>query len=57
MKTPAEHTKLERWSREGKPYLEEYAGSGKFKDRAVIVTGGDSGQYRLLRVAFSSVVC
>lgn len=39
----AEHTKLERWDKDGKPYLEEYAGAGKLKGKKVIITGSDSG--------------
>lgn len=39
----AEHTKLEKWDDDGVPYLEEYVGSGKLKDKAAIITGGDSG--------------
>lgn len=39
----AEPTKLERWDEEGKPYLAEYVGSGKLKNKKIIITGGDSG--------------
>lgn len=39
----SEHTKLERWDRDGKPYLQEYVGSGKLADKSVIITGSDSG--------------
>lgn len=39
----AEHSKVEMWTREGEPYLQEYQGSEKLKGKAVIVTGGDSG--------------
>ncbi|KAK9894222.1 NAD(P)-binding protein [Cystobasidium minutum MCA 4210] len=39
----AEHTKLEKWDENGKPYLEEYVGSGKLKGKKIIITGGDSG--------------
>lgn len=39
----AEHTKLEKWDENGKPYLEEYKGADKLKNKKVLVTGGDSG--------------
>jgi hypothetical protein len=39
-----EHTKLEKWDENGKPYLEEYAGSGKLKAKQILITGGDSGK-------------
>lgn len=39
----AEFTKLETWDDDGKPYLKEYAGSGKLKGKKAIITGGDSG--------------
>lgn len=39
----AQHTQLERWDDEGKPYLAEYKGSGKLEGKAAIITGGDSG--------------
>lgn len=39
----AEPTKLERWDEDGKPYLAEYVGSGKLKNKKIIITGGDSG--------------
>jgi len=43
MEPLAEPTKLERWDEEGKPYLAEYVGSGKLKNKKIIITGGDSG--------------
>lgn len=41
MEPLAEHTKVEKWDENGRPYLEEYVGSGKLKGKKVIVTGGD----------------
>ena len=41
--TPAIWTQLEYWDQDGKPYLKEYEGRGLLKDKAVIITGGDSG--------------
>lgn len=49
----AEHTRVERWTREGKPYLEEYRGCGKLEGKAAIVTGGDSGIGRSVSVFFA----
>jgi len=43
METPAIWTQLEHWDQDGKPYLKEYEGRGLLKDKAVIITGGDSG--------------
>ncbi len=43
MEPLASHTKVEKWDNEGKPYLEEYKGTGKLQGKAAIVTGGDSG--------------
>ncbi|KAF2396681.1 NAD(P)-binding protein [Trichodelitschia bisporula] len=40
---PAAWTQLEHWSSDGKPYLKEYEGRGLLKDKAVLITGGDSG--------------
>ncbi|KAK4052375.1 hypothetical protein OIV83_002177 [Microbotryomycetes sp. JL201] len=53
MEPLAEHTKIEKWTREGEPYLTEYEGSGKLKDKAAIVTGGDSGIGRTVAVFFA----
>jgi len=36
-------TQLEFWTDDGKPYLQEYEGRGLLKDKAVLITGGDSG--------------
>lgn len=36
-------TQLEYWTNEGEPYLKEYEGRGLLKDKAVLITGGDSG--------------
>jgi len=43
MEPLAEHTKLEKWDENGKPYLEEYVGSGKLKNKKIIISGSDSG--------------
>ncbi|KAJ7478653.1 hypothetical protein B0H11DRAFT_2028147 [Mycena galericulata] len=43
MKPFAEHTKIEKWDENGKPYLEEYVGSGKLKNKKIIISGSDSG--------------
>lgn len=43
MKESAVWTKLEYWGEDGKPYLKEYEGQGLLKDKAVLITGGDSG--------------
>lgn len=52
MEPLAEHTKVERWHR-GEPRLEEYVGSGKLKDKKVIITGGDSGIGRTVAAFFA----
>lgn len=43
MEPYAEHTKIERWDENGKPYLAEYEGSAKMQNKKVLITGGDSG--------------
>jgi len=43
MEPLAEHLKIELWDEKGKPYLEEYQGSGRLKGKTVLITGGDSG--------------
>lgn len=43
MKPAAHWTQLEFWDNEGKPYLKEYEGRGLLKDKAALITGGDSG--------------
>ncbi|GAM87139.1 hypothetical protein ANO11243_051600 [Dothideomycetidae sp. 11243] len=40
---PAVWTQLEFWDEKGEPYLKEYEGRGLLKDKAVLITGGDSG--------------
>jgi hypothetical protein len=40
---PASWTQLEFHDKDGKPYLKEYEGRGLLQDKAVLVTGGDSG--------------
>ncbi|KIY04041.1 uncharacterized protein Z520_00733 [Fonsecaea multimorphosa CBS 102226] len=47
----ANWTQLEFWDDEGKaPFLKDYEGRGLLKDKAVIVTGGDSGIGRAVAV-------
>ncbi|KAL0946614.1 hypothetical protein HGRIS_012811 [Hohenbuehelia grisea] len=53
MEPKAEHTKIEKWDENGKPYLEEYQGSGKLKGKNAIVTGGDSGIGRTVAIFFA----
>jgi NAD(P)-dependent dehydrogenase (short-subunit alcohol dehydrogenase family) len=43
MKEQANWTQLEYWDDNGKPYLKEYEGRGLMTDKAVLITGGDSG--------------
>lgn len=43
MKNQAVWTQLEYWGDDSKPYLKEYEGRGLLKDKAVLITGGDSG--------------
>ncbi|POY71634.1 hypothetical protein BMF94_5328 [Rhodotorula taiwanensis] len=52
MEPLAEHTKVERWHR-GEPYLEEYRGCDKLKDKKAIITGGDSGIGRTVAIFFA----
>jgi hypothetical protein len=46
MAIPAEHSKVECWDDQGKPYLKEYVGSDKLKGKKAIITGGDSVSVR-----------
>jgi predicted ATP-dependent serine protease len=39
----ANWSQLEYWGDDGKPYLKEYEGRGLLQDKAVLITGGDSG--------------
>ncbi|KAF1990788.1 short chain dehydrogenase/ reductase-like protein [Aulographum hederae CBS 113979] len=41
---------LEFWTDDGKPYLQEYEGRGLLKDKAVLITGGDSGIGRAVAI-------
>jgi len=43
MKPASNWTQLEFWTDDGKPYLQEYEGRGLLKDKAALITGGDSG--------------
>lgn len=44
LKPAANWTQLEHFDDSGeKPYLKEYEGRGLLKDKAVLITGGDSG--------------
>lgn len=46
MKPSANWTQLEYFDDSGeKPYLKEYEGRGLLKDKAVLITGGDSGTF------------
>ena len=48
---PANWTQLEFWDDDGtKPYLQEYKGQGLLKDKAVLITGADSGIGRSVAV-------
>ncbi|KAJ6472882.1 hypothetical protein C8R47DRAFT_1221620 [Mycena vitilis] len=53
MEVPAEHSKVECWDEEGKPYLKEYVGSEKLKGKKAIITGGDSGIGRTASIFFA----
>ncbi|KAF9490584.1 NAD(P)-binding protein [Pleurotus eryngii] len=53
MKPLAEHTKLEKWDENGKPFLWEYRGSGKLEGKNAIITGGDSGIGRSVAIFFA----
>lgn len=44
LKPAANFTQLEAFDDNGKPYLKEYEGRGQLKDKAALVTGGDSGE-------------
>lgn len=55
MEPLANHTQLEKWTREGKPYLEEYKGNEKLEGKAAIITGGDSGIGRTVSASFIDV--
>ncbi|KAL1702269.1 hypothetical protein EV121DRAFT_210445 [Schizophyllum commune] len=48
-----EYSRLEEWDEEGNPRLVEYQGAGKLKNKAIIVTGGDSGIGRATAIAFA----
>ncbi|KAK8160587.1 short chain dehydrogenase/ reductase-like protein [Phyllosticta citrichinensis] len=39
----ANFTQLEFWTDDGKPYLQEYEGRGLLKEKAALISGGDSG--------------
>jgi len=46
----ANWSQLEFWDDEGKPYLQEYEGRGLLKNKAVLITGGDSGIGRAVSI-------
>ncbi|KAJ7813926.1 hypothetical protein B0H14DRAFT_3090221 [Mycena olivaceomarginata] len=50
MAIPAEHSRVECWDEDGKPYLKEYVGSEKLKGKKAIITGGDSGIGRAVTI-------
>lgn len=50
MDPSADWSQLEFWTDDGKPFLKEYEGRGLLKDKAVIVTGGDSGIGRAVAI-------
>jgi len=52
-----EHTKLEYWDDDGKPFLREYQGCGKLQGKTAIVTGGDSGIGRAAAIMFAREGC
>lgn len=41
----AEHSRLEYWDSNGKPYLKEYVGTNKLGGKKAIITGGDSVRF------------
>lgn len=43
MEPAAVWTQVEFWTDDGKPYLKEYEGRGLLKNKAALITGGDSG--------------
>lgn len=50
----ANWTQLEFWDDEGtKPYLQEYEGRGLLKDKAALITGGDSGIGRSVAILWA----
>lgn len=54
MEPAANWTQLEFWDDEGtKPFLKEYQGTGLLKDKAILITGGDSGIGRSVAILFA----
>jgi predicted ATP-dependent serine protease len=53
MKEQANWTQLEYWGDDGKPYLKEYEGRGLLENKAVLITGGDSGIGRSIAVLYA----
>jgi len=50
LKPAANWSQLEFWTDDAKPYLQEYEGRGLLKDKAVLITGGDSGIGRAVAI-------
>jgi len=50
----AEHLKVEKFDNEGKPYLEEYKGTGRLAGKNALITGGDSGIVSTLFISGTS---
>lgn len=53
MEPAANWTQMECYDDEGKPYLKEYEGRGLLQDKAVLITGGDSGIGRSVAILMS----
>ncbi|KAI8940588.1 hypothetical protein NX059_001862 [Plenodomus lindquistii] len=53
MNEKAEWSRLEFWDENGKPYLKEYEGRDLLKNKAALITGGDSGIGRAVAILFA----
>ncbi|CAO1628672.1 unnamed protein product [Parajaminaea phylloscopi] len=49
----ASHTQVEKWDENGKPYLEEYQGQDRLKNKSALITGGDSGIGRSVALMYA----